>query len=280
LAGVLWGIGLGLKTQAILFAPVWVFALLLNRDRKRIVAAMALAAAVLLASAIPFMAHSGMKWFEESYVNNLFKTYKLTTLKAFNIWYLDLLLCEDPDAGRRLLGLEKDTWGKLLLAVALIGSAVVLARQRRIRREYLVAFAAAAFLAAVMLPTRVHERYILLPLPFLIVLAALRPRMWLALAPFIMVASYQMTVLDWLGLGADSWSKVAESVHQEYEQLRVTLPPEQFAAIPPPKEHFDAKRAALGHEKWEWTLTLVELASAATFFAVILRRPPRKSNRV
>jgi hypothetical protein len=244
------------------------------------VAGMILACAVVLAVSLPFTMHSGLTWFRESYVNNLLESYQRTTLKAFNLWYLDLLITENPDAGAMLWGIQKDTWGKLLLGAAIAGSAWMLVRRHRACADGLAEFTAVLLLAAVVLPTRVHERYILLPIPFLIVMAAIRGRILTALVPFIVVASFQLTVLDGLGLGADSWAMVVEKVTGQYEELRATLPPEEFAALPPPAQQLEqvdrprflADRARMGREKWEWTLTLVELASAAAMGIMILAR--------
>ncbi|MCP4592299.1 MAG: DUF2029 domain-containing protein [bacterium] len=286
-AGLLWGVALGLKTQGILFAPIWLFALLQGPQRRRVVCAGSLAVGVLVAVSLPFSLHSGPKWFQESYIGNLFEMYETTTLKAFNVWYVDLLLCEDLDANRLLWGLKKDTWGKMLLACTVIGSAALLLRRRRsFALGMLVTFTAVTLLAAITLPTRVHERYIILPIPFLVVIAMWRPRLWIALLPFIVAASFQMTALDWLGRtrGAGSWPDVLtahrernlEQLTEEYEYLRTTLPAEEFAALLPPDEHIEqvARTAHLESRaevvRWEWALTMVELLSAAGLFAMLL----------
>ena len=61
-------------------------------------------------------------------------------------------------------------------------------------------------LAVVMLPTRVHERYLLLCIPFLVLLAT-RIR-WLipGLVGLVIVVTAQVLVYHWQpGLGADEW---------------------------------------------------------------------------
>jgi hypothetical protein len=293
-AGVLWGAALGLKTQAILFVPVWAFAAVVAPARRRIAAAVALALVVLFLPSLPFTFHSGLTWCRESYVNNLSEMYKTTTLKAFNVWYVDALRCDDLDASRTLLGVQKDTWGKVALATALLGSAVAIFRRRERHPAPLLTFAAAALLAAVILPTRVHERYIILPIPFLVMAAMGQRRLWWPLVPFIAVATVQMLALDWLGRsrGAGSWPDVWEwqrSQHlarltQEYESLRRKLPPEDFAPLLPPEKQLEkicrpeyVKNRAAAAPK-EWAATFVELISAGGLFAGLLL-PPRRSER-
>ncbi|MFH0979974.1 MAG: glycosyltransferase family 87 protein [Planctomycetota bacterium] len=296
-AGLLWGVGLGLKTQAILFAPVWAFAFVLGPRRWRIIAAVGSAVLVLFVPSLPFTLHSGLKWFEESYTNNLFEAYKLTTLKAFNVWYVDLLLCDDLDASKELIGLQKDAWGKLLLTTALIASAVLVLRRRAAHRAPLLIFTAVALLAVVMLPTRVHERYIVLPIPFLVMAALERRLLWLALMPFLAAATFQMLALDWLGRsrGAGSWPDVLEwnksqylqKYAEQYEDLRAKLPPDQFAQLLPPEQELEKRcreeyarlRAEVAPE--EWALTIVELLSAGGLFVLLLTGPshgPRSSS--
>ncbi|MCK4657996.1 MAG: hypothetical protein KAV82_00605 [Phycisphaerae bacterium] len=285
-AGLLWGVALGLKTQGILLAPVCGFAFILGPQRPRMVLAGLLAVMVLFLASIPFTLHSGLKWFEEAYVNNLVGLYKDTTLKAFNVWYVDLLLCENLDASLKLLGLEKDTWGKFLLATVMFGSAILLIRRRACYRSAILTFTAATLLAAVLLPTRVHERYIILPIPFLVMAAMWRPRMWLALVPFLAAASVQMTALDWLGRtrGAGSWPEVLQwhktqtlpELNEEYEYLRTALPKEDFARLLPPEEHLEKicrtqylkVRAEVAPK--EWALTVVEIISAGVLFVLLL----------
>ncbi len=290
-AGLLWGVAMGLKTQGILFAPVWVFAFLLGPRRRRIVAAGLLALVVLFASALPFTVHSGLKWFEEAYAGNVLKMYKVTTLKAFNLWYVDLLLCDDLDAGAKLLGVAKDVWGKVLLSAVLLGSAVLIFRKRHAYPAVLLTFAAVSLLAVVIFPTRVHERYIILPIPFLVVAAMWHRRLWIPLVPFLIAASFQMTALDWLGRGhgAGSWpdmlawnqSQQLERLTEEYEGLRAALPAEEFAALPPPEKYLERVcRAEYLEERAqfapkEWVLTTVELLFAGALF-VLLLFPPGK----
>lgn len=278
-AGILWGVALGLKTQAILLAPIWMFAVLVDRERRRIIVGMMAAPAVLLVVALPFMFASGWAWLRESYVENLFEAYKLTTLKAFNVWYLDLLLCENDDASVRLLGLEKDLWGKILLGVGVLASGVLAWRSSGRLDDRLLRFAGALLLCAVILPTRVHERYILLPIPFLICAAAMQRRLWWGVVPLIVAASFQMGSMEWAHHTAEGWGYVRQRTYAQYESLRERLPGEEFDALDAPEERlakqrprFEAERRDSGMPPKEWGMTLLELAAAGACFALLLRR--------
>jgi hypothetical protein len=276
--GVLWGVALGLKTQAILLAPVWLFALIVVGGRRRQLLGILTAGAVLFVTAVPYTFTSGFAWFEKSYLENLLHAYKLTTLKAFNIWYLDLLICENDDATVKLLGLEKDVWGKILLVAGVLLCGWFIARRRSESAEKLLLFAGALLLCAVTLPTRVHERYILLPLPFLICAAAMRKRLWWAVGPLIIAATFQITSMEWMSKGAQGWGYVRVRTYEQYERLRRELPPDQFARLDTPEQMLARQRPRFVEERWasgdperEWALTIVCLLSAAGCLVLLCR---------
>lgn len=277
-AGALWGIALGLKTQAILLTPIWLFALIVTGGRRRQLLGICTAAVVLCLIAVPFTFTSGTAWFEKSYLENLLHAYKQTTLKAFNIWYLDLLVCEDDDATVRLLGVEKDLWGKLLLVAGVLACGWLIGRGRNESSEKLLLFAGALLLCAVMLPTRVHERYIMLPLPFLICAAALRKRLWWAVGPLVIAAGFQIASMEWMSKGAQGWGYVRVRTCEQYETFRRELSPEQFAQLETPEQVLARQRPRFVEERWasgdpprEWALTIVCLVCAAACLALLCR---------
>ncbi len=315
-AGVLWGVALGLKTQGVLLAPIWMFAWLLGPQRGRIAAGAALAGAVLLLAGAPYLPVSGWAWLERGFADNLLHAYPQTTLKAFNIWYVDLLLTENDDATRTLLGVSKDAWGRVLLLGALLAAGwrmwrfagqrnmpapVSLDAKRDLgtppdakrdsgrpptqgyehRECVLSAFAAAVLLLLVILPTRVHERYLVLCIPFLIVAAALRPQRWWGVVPLIVAATFQIAALEWVNMGAETWGYIVQRAERDYERLREVLPPEQFAEVPPPHEHLAAQRERFERERREsgtrgreWALTVLELCAAALCLWLLCAKPP------
>lgn len=278
-AGVLWGIALGLKTQAILAAPIWLVALLLVW-RMRVVFGGLIALAVLFGIGLPFTLASGWGWFDRAFVHNLLNAYPRTTLFAFNVWYLDLLVSENDDSTLRLWGVAKDHWGRLLLLGSLLAATLWSIRRRWRSGSTIVLFSAAALLFTVMLPTRVHERYILLPIPFLIAATGLRKRLWWGVAPLMAAATFQLLVLHWmpLGIGAHSWGYVVKKIEAQYAELSMTLSNDQFAQIRPPSEElarirpqFVADRAASGYPPKEWALTVLELASFIACIVLLAR---------
>jgi hypothetical protein len=263
-AGALYGVALLTKAQAILLAPALAFfALSLNfRDGGSIRAALGLwrtaAAAILAALALsmpqalrdargdgpgPIAAagslqwrervvgerheYGAMRWFHRSYLGPIQEQFPYTTLKAFNIWWLDFVAGDQtPEAlttdtaifGEKKqtaetpgtqdsrakaekqspLRLSKTVAGRGLLAAAILGAAALCARRWRWGDDALVPFAAIVLLAAFVLPTRVHERYVYYCLPFLIAGLAAIPSWAPVVAAMVLVATFEMTWYVWL----------------------------------------------------------------------------------
>ncbi len=280
LAAVLYGVAAGLKPQAVLLAPVWAASLLLVRPVWKPLLSLILAAAGLFVIALPFTLHSGAAWWRAGYVENLVDAYSdKTTLFAFNIWYLDLLLADAADPAARWLGLTRDAWGKVLLMVGLAAAFLWAWRFRREPR-LLIVFAALTLLAFVMLPTRVHERYLLLVLPFLLTAAMLWPRFWPGLLILAAVATAQITWPLWLTMPPGGWTSFEQQARREYNRALTALPPEQRSAVksfnetirPLHEEYWQARSHSADYE-WAFTL-LALLGSAATVIAAARLHPP------
>ncbi len=293
-AGVLWGLALGLKTQGILYTPIWGFAFACQAIRlwgQQRIAALRHAAfwmpvlgglvavAVLLVAALPFTVTSGLAWLERSYLENLFKTYtELTTLKAFNIWYLDLLISDNLDARVSVLGLTKATWGTLLLVVGL-GAGFVWALWRwREKPVGLLLWTALAFLLIMMLPTKVHERYLILALPWLIIVGGLSWRPWPGLLLLLVVMMAQLSWPWWLASGRGTWPGYAQQLEREYHEGVAALPPERRRHVPPLEDVLAERRAQYERlydrtTPLEWALTLLALLGAAWCVGALLSLP-------
>ena len=201
LAGAAYGLALVTKPQAILFAPVLAFAFLALRLRPggswggaaRALRAVPAAVVVALAVAAPFMMHDARsgagawRWLERSWLGTIGSDeYAYTTLNAFNLWWLDLMVQRPTSADwwrlldsrlRSPLGVSKDATGALLLGLALVASAAACARRPRWGAASCVTFAFLVLLSAFLLPTRVHERYVYYCIPLVTALAADR-RAW------------------------------------------------------------------------------------------------------
>ncbi len=287
-AGVLWGVALALKPQAILLAPVWLFAWAASltpvwrhgcthrtrHDWARIILAVLLALVVVNAIALPFWVTTGDAWLQQSYLRNLTQEAPHTTLKAFNIWYIDLLITYDTDVDRTIVGVTKDVWGKILAVVGLLVSCAIAWRGRSAVQHRLVLFAGLWLLAVVMLPTRVHERYILMCLPFLVTAATGARRLWPALTGTIIIACFQMTAFHWLPISADGWStELKDDTIQYHRNAIAQAPPGYIDLIPTIEQAIEMRFAFFldahrSYAPYEWTLTIAALLFAVATFVV------------
>ena len=278
-AGVLWGIAFGLKPQAILFIPLWGFALFTARSYWRVLAGGLLAVAVFFVIGLPFTLHSGLAWFDESYRKNFALYADKTTLKAFNLWYLHLLLSDSLDAQARLLGLTRSSWGKLFLLLGLLASFLYALRYWRHDRRALVLWTMFSVLLFVMVPTEVHERYLILVLPFLGIATALTWKLWPALILLVFVMVGQLSWPLWLRSGRGQWPEIRASVTATFQSENAGRPGSD-----------EQKQAALNrildgryqdyrklHQKTatnEWTFTICALLAAAVIVAALLTWKP------
>lgn len=215
LAGVLFGVALSVKAQAVLLAPVLVLAavtLLLEpgAGRANALRMAAGAAATLLTLgglAAPFMiADAGrpegpFRVFQLGYVKPILEEYPMVTANAYNLWWLEWASAgfarERLDSTTTLAGLSRDVWGRVLLAIGILVSLVLVLRRWGPRDTSWAPFAALVLLAAFVLPTRVHERYIYYCIPFLIAAAFRFAPWWATLVIVATVASFEMTWNVW-----------------------------------------------------------------------------------
>ena len=283
-AAVLYGLMVMLKPQAVLFIPVWGLAIVTARPFWRALVALPVAVGVVLVLAAPFMLHSGWSWWHESYVKNLLEAYPQTTLNAFNLWYMNLLICGSDDAMVRWLGIAKDAWGKALLVLGLGLGFLWMVRRWRSEPAGLLLWCPLALLACVMLPTRVHERYIVLVVPFLIVAAMLWRRFWPAVLMLLVVATAQLTWPSWLQAEAGQLAAL-ERQAELYEQGRAAVPPGQRAEFPDLKERFEAGRHQIRQARaktvgYEWLVTILALVATVATAAAAVSLKPRPTGDV
>ena len=281
LAGVLYGLAAMVKPQAILLLALWAFATMVHRPVWKVLLGLAASAAVAFAISLPFTLHGGFAWLNASYIDNLLHAYPATTLKAFNVWYLDLLLCESDDVTRPIAGIAKDSMGRVMLVVAL---AVGLARMiRRWGREprALVLWTLWVLLACVMLPTRVHERYLLLALPLLMVAAMVWRSLWPGLALLLVVATAQVAWPLWIQADPGGWEQFERRAAEKHAAWLATLEPQQKASAPslaqylaPARREYLALRARTA--AYEWALVGLALAGAVYTAVGMLLLKPRK----
>ena len=214
MAGLLYGVALGCKPLAIFYLPIWGYAVLFGPQRLRIGVSLVASLILLNLLALPFWLTSGSAWFQHAFASHFGRSADLTTASAFNIWYVDALLRESRDAGAVLLGLPRYLWGHLLL---LAGAVAVLLSHRRMLRDHvteLPAVAASSLLAITMLPTGIHERYILMCLPFVVGLSATSRRLRTALIVLLVACTLQLTWCNWAGTLA---GKEMDNLVKRYE---------------------------------------------------------------
>lgn len=201
IAGVLWGAAAAIKPQALYLVPLWGLLLLAGGNRRGVLAGIGAGAATLLVLSLPHALATGFEWWRRSYWDNVFsgagEYTSFTTLKAFNVWYADFLLtgaaATDP-----LLGVARRTWGAALLLIALGGGMLVCLRRGGPGPRTPVLYAALSTLAFVMVPTAVHERYLIVALPFLVVTAMVWSRFWPPVAILAVVATAQVSWPLWM----------------------------------------------------------------------------------
>ena len=233
-AGVIFGLAIVTKPQAVLFGPVLLYVFLALRFQpdgtwRRALALWKPAVAALLTAlfvAVPFMIadaaddknpDGAWRWFKRSYIGTIGADQYTNriTLNAFNVWWLDMLSQGDPPkdpAGQRRfsqrflnpdetrLGVKKSTLGKIMLAAGVLVAGGLCARRWRWTTPSWPACAFLVTLAAFTLPTAVHERYIYYCIPFLIALALYEKRWIPPLLALLTVATFEMTSYDWASI--------------------------------------------------------------------------------
>jgi hypothetical protein len=215
-AGVCFGLAVMTKAQAVLLIPILAFICLGLWMRRGWRGAMQLwrllATALILVVLVALPAAladrgepqgGSLRWIARAYVYPITQQFPITSLKAFNVWWLDFLWHGQSVVALRadaptLGGLTKDTAGQVLTLTALLAAAAVCARRWRWEPPAWTAFAFLTLLAFFTFPTRVHERYIYFCLPFLVVAAAVYRPWWPVVASLFIVASFEVTWCLWL----------------------------------------------------------------------------------
>lgn len=114
-----------------------------------------------------------------------------TTLNAFNFWATPIAGNAVHDSQVSFLGMTSRTWGQILFAGALL--LIVALWWRRGTDKALVWACLAMSFSSFMLPTRIHERYLLPAVALAALVAAVQPRLiWFSIA---LGASYAVNVI-------------------------------------------------------------------------------------
>ncbi len=197
-AGLLFGFAMMMKPQAIIMAP----ALLYFFYQKKAFAPLAVFSGWCLAGMIllslPFLATSSLAWLENSYLENFTVLMPYTTLNAFNFWMIDFIYNRNLDVAEVLLCFSKRNWGLILVCLGLGAGFYSVIRRYRNEKPALPLLAALSFAAVFLFSTRVHERYILYVLPFLLISAMIEKRFWIPFIGFTIISSLETSLTLWL----------------------------------------------------------------------------------
>ncbi|MEK6643799.1 MAG: glycosyltransferase 87 family protein [Planctomycetota bacterium] len=276
-AGVLFGVTAAMKPQAAAMLPVWALALVTIRPYTKVLRGGLMAGVTFFLLAIPFSLHGGAAWWKESYQANLFEHSKgFTTLMAFNIWYLDVLLTGSVDEKMRWFGITKAGWGQIGLGLALIAGFGKMVRQWTGDSRGLIVWTALVMIAFISIPTRVHDRFILLILPFLLVCAFMWRGVWPGFVVLVVVATGQVSWPQWLTAASVDWEPFEKEMRVTYEAKVLQLPPAERAVQPPIDEFLRHARAEFDvrvsrAKPVEWTLTLLGLVGTLLAVTGLLR---------
>lgn len=295
-AGVAVGVTFLAKPQGLLMPPIAAFAVLVAAPADvtsvvRRAAVLAAAAVVTIAvGSAPWMLTDGLAWVQRCYQMSFLDLYPFTTLEAHNLWYLIGLLADrypgqDVRASNTIVaGLSYDTWGRLAIVTALLVVAALAWWRHRTRPALaIVLFATFWMWSTFMWPTRVHERYLLYCVPFLIAAAAAMPRLRMAVVIVVAIAAMEHSWMIWRqgpSLGTFD-SRAAEPLHQERVEAYWRSHPmtmENAKAAPQLEEAtalaFERYQAARRSSLWiDWTLTLLLLGTYAGALVVAFARP-------
>ncbi len=298
-AGICLAVTALLKPQGIFMGPVALLALILLplegrrpgiEDMGRRAGKMfggGLAALVVLS--LPWTIAGGLGWLDNAYLAN-FGMYHETTLKAFNIWYLDALRLDTAGAATALnatdtiAGITKNAWGRLLAIASLVLLAIYTFKRLRDKPELaLVVFTGLWLWSTFMLPTQVHERYIVYCMPLLIVAATALRKLWPAVLVLAIVGAAELSHNNWLPLPPGAYPAMVsqgQEFRQQAGQFLAAVPPSD-PRVPQVKARLAALPAQLAEFKdehdrarpWEWLLSIACVLAYGWAVVTTYRRP-------
>jgi hypothetical protein len=211
-AGLAVGVAVLLKPQGLLLLPLAAFGAFMvekesggefSRVLRRCGVILGSAAGVVVVATLPWTVADGFAWVRRSYVVSFLTAFPDTTLYAFNVWYADLLRLDGRpvfalDSRALLLGIPKDIWGRALFSTASAGILWFCWKRIRPRSIGFVYGAGMLLWSAFIFPTRVHERFILYAMPFVIVLAVEMRRLRPALLVLLVVGIAEQSWNLWI----------------------------------------------------------------------------------
>lgn len=198
LGGIMWATGLMIKPQTLLMAPALAYFFFTGHKIKGFIIYVLSALTAILLLAAPFMCTSGMAWFYNSYVFSFVELLPYSTLKAFNIWMIDLIRCHNTDIDMLIFGISKKSWGLFFVITGLLTSLFICWHKYKNNKMALPALVGLIFAITFLFPTRAHERYIIYFLPFLLISSFLEGHLWGIFTGFSIIAVFETTHHIWL----------------------------------------------------------------------------------
>lgn len=169
-SSLFWVLALFVKPQALVALPVLLAYLLFNRKFKKTLFFVLFSSFFTILLGLPFFAKLNPIFGIPVLISKMSNEAPFTSVMAFNFWALVKGMWI-PDSGI-FLGLEYVYWGAAIFLSAFILVMVGLFKSKGKPQQFYF-FLGLAYLAFFLFPTRVHERYILVSLPFFLLSACL-----------------------------------------------------------------------------------------------------------
>jgi len=169
-SSLFWALALFVKPQALVALPVLLLFLFFANKRKQAVFFILFSSVFIFLIGLPFFAASDPVLGLPKLIAKMSNESPFTSVMAFNFWALVKGMWI-PDSGT-FLGIKYVYWGAIVLVSTL--GLIFLKMAGPVKKSQNVYFyLGLAYLAFFLFPTRVHERYILVSLPFFLLSAGL-----------------------------------------------------------------------------------------------------------
>jgi len=154
-ASIIFVIGVLIKPQTLIFAPILCYAMIEKRSLKTILSSFLCAAITFVVIILPFSIHQGPFWIFKLYYKTL-SSYPYASANAFNIFAL--FGGNGAGQNRIFLMFPYKIWGAIFLVGIVATSAVLYFKSKKRSKVFLISSFVMA--AVFMLSCKMHERYI------------------------------------------------------------------------------------------------------------------------
>jgi len=170
LSSLFWSISLLIKPQASFCLPVLLIYFLVQKKAKKALLFLIYSAVFALVIGLPFFIYQNPIFGLPKLILKMSNESPFTSVMAFNFWALTPGMWISD--ALTFLGIKYAYWGAVLLATGLLTITIKFWKLFKTPRQ-LYFILGISYLAFFLFPTRVHERYILVSLPFLLLSATL-----------------------------------------------------------------------------------------------------------